>query len=77
MRANGEDRVRDAIVPGNARIPGNVRSGIGVPETAAMLILFPRRVAPAGIGDHMAIFAEQGFDDGENVRMGDGLLGQR
>ena len=56
--------------PSGAR---NVRPGVGVPEAAGEL----GRVPPRGVGDHVAVVAEQRLDRLEDPRMPDRALARR
>jgi hypothetical protein len=53
-----------------------MRAGVDVPEPAAVSRLLPRRVAPAGVCNHVAVGAEQRLDDPENGGVSDGPLGK-
>ena len=70
VRADREHRIRDAVVPGHIFGPRDVRSGVGVPEATGEL----RRVAPRGVGDHVAVVAEERLDHLEDARMRDHAL---
>ncbi len=67
----------NAVVPCNPGRARDVRTGIDVPRAAAVGIAFARRIAPAGIGDHMAVLAEQRLDRIENRAIADDRLAQR
>ena len=49
VRADGEHRIRDAVVPRHIDGSGDVRPGIAVPGTTAER----RRVPPRGIREHL------------------------
>ena len=65
VRADREHGVRDAVVPLHAFGPRDVRPRVGVPEAAREL----GRVAPRGVGDHVAVVAEQRLDHLEDLRV--------
>ena len=71
--SDGEYRVRDARVPWDAGISGDVRSGIGMPEAAQVLVV-ARRLPPRRIGDDVAVLPEQGLDGPQDARSTDGTL---
>ncbi len=72
-----EYRVGNTFIPSNAWGPGNVRAGIDVPITPAVRVGLARWVAPASIGDDVAVFAEQRFDGFQYARVCDGFLRSR
>ncbi len=75
--ADSEHRIRNPIVPGNARRPRDVRPGIDVPRAAAVGIALARRIAPARVRNHVAVFAEQRLDRLEDRCIGNRRLTQR
>jgi len=76
VRADRKHRVGNSVIPGNGRIAWNMRTCVDMPEAAAMAGLLPWRITPAGIGYHMAVFAQQRFDNVQDRAGTDGLLGQ-
>ncbi len=57
-----EDRVRDAIVPGNTFRTRDVRARVAVPGAAREI----GRVAPSRVRDDVAVVAEKWLDDGQD-----------
>ena len=52
---------------------GDVRSGIGMPEAAQVLVV-ARRLPPRGIGDDVAVLPEEGLDGPQDARSSNGTL---
>ena len=56
----GRDRehgVWDADIPGDARVAGNMRTSVDVPEAPEVVVLV-RPLPPGGIGDDVAVLAQ-------------------
>ncbi len=74
MYADGKHRMRDILGPARALRQRHVRPRIDVPVLSAVGAGMSRRIAPSRVGDDVTILAEQRFDDGEQLRIGDRLL---
>ena len=73
MSGDGEDGIGDPFIPRNAGVAGDVRPAVDVPEAPQVLVV-SRLLPPGGIGDDMAVLAQERFDDPEDTRVGDGRL---
>lgn len=73
MRRHREHRIRDSGIPWNAGVTRDMGSAVDVPK-ATEVVIVARRLPPGGIGNDVAILPQQGFNDLEDPRMGDGAL---
>ncbi len=73
MGGDGEHRIGDAGVPRNTGITRDVRSAVDVPEPSEVAVV-ARLLPPGGVGDDVAVLAQEGLDHLEDARMADGPL---
>ena len=73
MGSDGKHGIWDSAVPRDTGISRDVRSAVDVPEAPEMFVV-PRRLPPGGIGDDVAVLAQERLDDLEDPRVADGAL---
>jgi hypothetical protein len=70
---NGENRIRNSGIPGDAGFTRYVRSAIDMPEPSEVVII-ASRLPPGGVGDDVTIFSQKCLDDLEDSRVADCIL---
>ena len=67
VNANGEHWIGDVVWPSEAGRARNVRPSVYVPAATAVPMFCSGLVAPTGIGNDVAVFAQERLDDVENL----------